>query len=256
MFMTALHLSLSWARSIQSMPPHPTSWRSILISSHLSLGLPSGLFPLRFPHQNPICTYPFLHSATYPAHFILLEWIRYDTQSADIFHVKDVRVGSLRSNPRSIYVIYVMVKSLCTLKMDVGWSGSRGEPTAIRVQISVESDPPSRPTGMWQEVTYATYSVSYAGLPAQCSVLPAQMNRYFPQTLYIPLQFPTLYGWYVIELYAWCTWTRAAGDICADTTACVHVFKYLCGEEGTRLRDARSRGTLVVWSQIVLLCKL
>jgi len=31
----------------QSSPrPHPTSWRSILIlSSHLSLGLPSGLFP-------------------------------------------------------------------------------------------------------------------------------------------------------------------------------------------------------------------
>jgi len=26
-FTTAHHLSLSWARSIQSMPPHPTSWR-------------------------------------------------------------------------------------------------------------------------------------------------------------------------------------------------------------------------------------
>ena len=31
--------------SIQSIPPHPTSWRSILLSSsHLRLGLPSGLF--------------------------------------------------------------------------------------------------------------------------------------------------------------------------------------------------------------------
>ena len=31
-------------------PPHPTSWRSILIlSSHLRLGLPSGLFPSCFP---------------------------------------------------------------------------------------------------------------------------------------------------------------------------------------------------------------
>jgi hypothetical protein len=39
---TARHLSLSWAISIQSTPPHPTSWRSILIlSSHLRLGLPS-----------------------------------------------------------------------------------------------------------------------------------------------------------------------------------------------------------------------
>jgi len=45
-FTSARHLSLSWASSIQSIPPHRTSWRSILIlSSHLRLGLPSGLFP-------------------------------------------------------------------------------------------------------------------------------------------------------------------------------------------------------------------
>jgi hypothetical protein len=30
---SARHLSLSWASSIQSIPPHPTSWRSILILS-------------------------------------------------------------------------------------------------------------------------------------------------------------------------------------------------------------------------------
>ena len=46
-FITALtsarHLSLSWANPIQSIYPHPTSWRSILIlSTHLRLGLPSG----------------------------------------------------------------------------------------------------------------------------------------------------------------------------------------------------------------------
>jgi len=53
-FITALtsvrHPSLSWVSPIQSIYPHPTSWRSILIlSTHLRLGLPSGLFPSGFP---------------------------------------------------------------------------------------------------------------------------------------------------------------------------------------------------------------
>ena len=53
-FLTALtsvrHLSLSWASPIQSIYPHPTSWRSILIlSAHLRLGLPSGLLPFSLP---------------------------------------------------------------------------------------------------------------------------------------------------------------------------------------------------------------
>jgi len=53
-FITALtsvrHLSLSWANPIQSTYPHSTSWRSVLIlSTHLHLGLLSGLFPSGFP---------------------------------------------------------------------------------------------------------------------------------------------------------------------------------------------------------------
>ena len=53
-FITALtsvrHLSLPWASPIQSIYPHPTSWRSILIlSTHLRLGLPTGLLPSGFP---------------------------------------------------------------------------------------------------------------------------------------------------------------------------------------------------------------
>jgi hypothetical protein len=41
---TLCHPSLFWASPIQSIYPHPTSWRSILIlSTHLRLGLPSVL---------------------------------------------------------------------------------------------------------------------------------------------------------------------------------------------------------------------
>ena len=44
-FSSVCYLSHTWASSIQSIPPHPTSWRSTLIlSSHLCLGLPSGLW--------------------------------------------------------------------------------------------------------------------------------------------------------------------------------------------------------------------
>ena len=71
-FTSARHLSLSWASSIHSIPPHPTSWRSILIlSSHLIQGLPSCLFPPCFLTKT-LCT---LHlspmHATCPAYLIL-----------------------------------------------------------------------------------------------------------------------------------------------------------------------------------------
>jgi hypothetical protein len=49
-FTRALHWSLSWAKSIQSILSHPISLRSILIrSTHLHLDLPTGLFPSSFP---------------------------------------------------------------------------------------------------------------------------------------------------------------------------------------------------------------
>ena len=83
-FITALtsvrHLSLSWASPIHSTYPHPTSWRAILVlSTHLRLGLPSGLFPSSFltktlynpspnlyaPHAQPISFFSILSPAQY-----------------------------------------------------------------------------------------------------------------------------------------------------------------------------------------------
>ena len=77
-FITALtsvrHLSLSWASPIQSIYPHSTSWRSTLIlSTYLRLGLPSGSFPPVSPPWP--YTPPSPMRATCPAHLILLDFI-------------------------------------------------------------------------------------------------------------------------------------------------------------------------------------
>ena len=75
-FTSARHLSLLWASSIQTITPHLTSWRSLLIlSSHLSLGLPSGLFPSGFPTNTPHTPLRSSIRATCPTHLILLEFI-------------------------------------------------------------------------------------------------------------------------------------------------------------------------------------
>ena len=79
-FITALtslrHPSLSWASPIQSIYPHPTSWRSILIvSTHLRLGLPSGLFPSGFPTKTLYAPLSSPIRATCPAYLNLLDFI-------------------------------------------------------------------------------------------------------------------------------------------------------------------------------------
>jgi hypothetical protein len=79
-FTRSRHLSLSWARSIQSMTLHPTSWRYILILSyHLRLGLRRSSFtqvyPLK-PCKNHSCP-PYVLHAPSISFLSLLVYIRY-----------------------------------------------------------------------------------------------------------------------------------------------------------------------------------
>jgi hypothetical protein len=65
-------MSPLYARPIQSKLPHPISPSSILIlSTHLRLGLPIGLFSSGFPSNNLYALLFFPIRATCPAYFIL-----------------------------------------------------------------------------------------------------------------------------------------------------------------------------------------
>ena len=74
--LTFSQVSATCPYPVQSMPPHSTSWISVLIlSSHLGLGLTSGVFPSGFhiktlyrPRLSPI-------RATCPSHHVLLDFI-------------------------------------------------------------------------------------------------------------------------------------------------------------------------------------
>jgi hypothetical protein len=55
-FTRARSISVSWDTSVQSTMPHSISYTFILIlSSHLCLGLSTGLFLSGFPYQNSVC---------------------------------------------------------------------------------------------------------------------------------------------------------------------------------------------------------
>ena len=93
---TARHLSLSRATVIQSVPPHPISWRSTLIlSSLLCLHLPSGLFPPGLPTYTLYSPLLSPIRATRPAHHILLDLITRITSNLSLSNLYSLVTLSL-----------------------------------------------------------------------------------------------------------------------------------------------------------------
>ena len=110
MFITALtsvrHPSLPWASPIQSIYPHPTSWRCILIlSTHLHPGLPSGLFPSGFPTKTLYIPspHPYAPHAHPTSFFSILSptqyWVRITNHLAPRY-----AISSIPPLPRPSYV--------------------------------------------------------------------------------------------------------------------------------------------------------
>ena len=85
---SARHLPISWAISIQSMPSYAISWRPILILFPIYAWVFQVVLSLRFPQQNPVYTSVLPIRATCPAHLIFLDlitqqyWVRSTDHSA------------------------------------------------------------------------------------------------------------------------------------------------------------------------------